>query len=169
MYCPSCGTEYTIELKYCNRCGANLGAVTAAPIEGISINLNKAIATISTALAIVTGAGFMAIVIGASKLADRSVGNDPIIALIVMGMLTLLATDIFLIRQLSRLITASLSSGRTSPKRVSAPAASFLPPPPSTARLERAPSVTENTTRFFEPYNAPAPTPIPATVKKIEN
>ena len=158
MFCPSCGAEYTIELKYCNRCGANLGALTAAPTEVISINLNKAIAAISTALAVVTGAGFVAVVVGAAKLSERTaLGGDPIIALIVMGMLTILATDFFLIRQLSRLITASLSSGRTSPKPLSAPAGSFLPPQPNTSRLERVPSVTESTTRFLEPtYSKPS-------------
>ena len=158
MFCPSCGAEYAIELKYCNRCGANLGGLTAAPTEVISINLNKAIAAISTALAVVTGAGFITVVVGAAKLSERTaLGGDPIIALIVMGMLTILATDFFLIRQLSRLITASLSSGRTAVKPVSVPAGSFLPSQPNTARLERAPSVTENTTRFLEPdYSRPS-------------
>lgn len=27
MYCPSCGTLQTAELRYCNRCGANLSAL----------------------------------------------------------------------------------------------------------------------------------------------
>jgi hypothetical protein len=34
---------------------------------------------------------------------------------------------------------------------LTAPAGSYLPPPVNTARLEAKPSVTENTTRFFEP------------------
>ena len=158
MFCPSCGTEYTIELKYCNRCGANLGALNAASTELISINVNKAIAVISTALAVVTGAGFFGVVVGAAKLSERAaLGGDPVIALIVMGMATVLATDFLLIRQLSRLITASLSSVRPQPKQVSAPTGSFLPPQQTTARLERAPSVTENTTRFLEPeYRRPS-------------
>ncbi|HVF43363.1 MAG TPA: zinc ribbon domain-containing protein, partial [Pyrinomonadaceae bacterium] len=28
MFCPYCGTESTQGLKYCNRCGANLGALS---------------------------------------------------------------------------------------------------------------------------------------------
>ena len=35
MYCPSCGNEISVELKYCNRCGANLATVPenyAAPV-----------------------------------------------------------------------------------------------------------------------------------------
>src|SRR5258705_13924429 len=30
MYCPSCGNEIAVELKYCNRCGANLSLPTAS-------------------------------------------------------------------------------------------------------------------------------------------
>ena len=151
MFCPSCGAEYQIELKYCNRCGANLSGLAAPPTEIISINFNKAISVIGTALALVTVFGFIAVIVGAAKLAERaSLGNDPIIALIVMGMLTILTTDIFLIRQLSRLISATLSSNKA-PRQVGAATASYLPPPVNTARLEPSPSVTENTTRFFEP------------------
>ena len=33
MYCPTCGNEITVELKYCNRCGANLTLpATSAPM-----------------------------------------------------------------------------------------------------------------------------------------
>ena len=37
MFCPSCGNEITVELKYCNRCGANL-----------TLNYNSLPATVST-------------------------------------------------------------------------------------------------------------------------
>jgi len=159
MFCPSCGTEYQIELKYCNRCGANLSALTTTPAEVVSVDLTRAITTIGTTLAVVTVAGFLAVIIGASKLAEKkpTMSNDTIIALIVMGMLTILTTDVFLIRQLSRLISASLTSGVRAPKRMKAPAVAPQLPKPDTARLEPAPSVTENTTRFFEPaYRRPS-------------
>ena len=162
MFCPSCGAEYQIELKYCNRCGANLSALTTAPAtEVVSVDLTKAVATIGTTLAVVTVAGFLAVIIGASKLAERAaMSNDTIIALIVMGMFTILTTDVFLIRQLSRLISASLTSSISSPKRVKASPAAPQLPKPDTARLEPAPSVTENTTRFLESdYRAPEPHP----------
>ena len=33
MYCPTCGNEISVELKYCNRCGANLTLpATSAPV-----------------------------------------------------------------------------------------------------------------------------------------
>jgi len=83
-------------------------------------------------------------------------------ALPIFGMPTILTIDILLLRQLSKLISAALS-----PKRLPAPKAAAQSqnelrfPRPATARLEPAPSVTENTTRFFEPLyretNEPAP------------
>jgi len=33
MYCPTCGNEITVELKYCNRCGSTLTLpATSAPM-----------------------------------------------------------------------------------------------------------------------------------------
>jgi hypothetical protein len=43
-----------------------------------------------------------------------------------------------------------------------------LPQPP-TARLQGAPSVTEGTTRFFEPYRAPAEAEDRVTSEKLES
>jgi hypothetical protein len=164
MFCPSCGTEYTIELHYCNRCGANLSSPVAEPPQTISVNLNKAVAVIGTTLAVLTIGGFIALIVGAVEL-SKSTGmrSDPIIAMIMMGMLTILTADVFLVRQLSKLISAALSSHK--PQQLKRPPASAMLgmpsiaelPKPITARLEPAPSVTENTTRFFEPaYRAPS-------------
>src|ERR1044072_4969581 len=36
MYCPTCGNEITVELKYCNRCGANLTLPTMAPMVAMA-------------------------------------------------------------------------------------------------------------------------------------
>ena len=98
--------------------------------------------------------------------------NDPLIALIVMGMITILTVDIFLIRQLSRVITAALSSTvQPQPKRPNAIAAHPIPQlqRPNTSRLEPAPSVTEHTTRFFEPvYRSPAVAAEPADREELE-
>lgn len=157
MFCPSCGTEYTIGLPYCNRCGANLNSALTQPAEVGSVDLTRAIATIGTTLAVLTLGGFLALIVGASKLAEKpAMSNDTIIALIVMGMLTILTSDIFLVRQLSKLINASLSSGITK-KRMNASAPMQQLPRPNTAPIFQSPSVTENTTRFLEEaYRAPS-------------
>jgi len=162
MFCPSCGIEYTIELKYCNRCGANLSAAIEAQTEPVVVNLTKPALIFGATLAILTLGGFGTLIGGALSLAPVLRGNDPLIALIFLGMIIILTVDIFLVRQLSRLINAALSS--TSQPKSKQPKALANAPAvqlqqPLTARLQQAPSVTENTTRFFEPvYRAPSET-----------
>ena len=111
MFCPSCGIEDTIGLPYCNRCGANLGGMTAPQTEPPVINLTKPTLIIGLTLAVLTLGGFAGLIEGAKALAPIVSGqnNDPMIALIVMGMITIMTVDIFLVRQLSRVITMALS------------------------------------------------------------
>ena len=162
MFCPSCGTEST-GLHYCNRCGANLTAPVAAPVVQFApISLTKPILIISALVGMITLGGFAGIVSGTIEMVERGAGNvSP--ALPIFGLPCLLVIDILLIRQLSKLISAALS-----PNRVQAPQP--LPPmqtdprylpPTTTARLEGAQSVTENTTRFLEETYRPPVEPQP--------
>ena len=174
MFCPSCGTEDTIGLPYCNRCGANLGGMVGAPAEPPVVNVTKPTLIISLTLAAVTLGGFAGLIEGAQALSINLHGgsNDPLIALIVMGMITILTVDMFLIRQLSRVITLALSStGQAKlkrPKAIAGPSAPQLQRP-TTARLDPAPSVTEHTTRFFEPaYRSPGEASEPANREELE-
>ena len=158
MFCPSCGAEYTIELNYCNRCGANLSAPVLAQTGAVSVSLTKPILIIGATLLFLTLGGFAGLISGAIELTRSVGGGDLSMAIIFFGMLTVLTVDIFLVRQLSKLITAALSANRLLPaKRPPAPIQKEpLFPRPATARLEPAPSVTENTTRFFEgSYSTP--------------
>jgi hypothetical protein len=153
MFCPSCGTEST-GLNYCNRCGANLTAPMAPPlVQFPPINLTKPILIISALVGLITLGGFAGIVSGTIEMVERGAGGvSP--ALPIFGLPCVLVIDILLIRQLSKLIGAALS-----PNRLQAPPAQTDPrymPPTTKARLEGAPSVTENTTRFLEEtYRAP--------------
>lgn len=154
MFCPSCGTEST-GLNFCNRCGANL-VVSVAPVQVAPINLTKPILIIGAVIALLTLGGFGVIISGTIEMVRSGAGGvSP--ALPIFGMPTLLTLDILLIRQLSKLINAALSPERRQ-LSVQQPQAYFDPrlSRPSTARLEPAPSVTENTTRFFDPYRPPA-------------
>ena len=164
MFCPSCGTEYAIGLPYCNRCGANLNSPLGESSETVIVNLTKPTLIISLTLMVFTLIGFTAVISGAIAL-SRSVqlGTDPVVATIVLGMLTIMTTDFFLARQLSKLITASLKPGATKQTRKSMPPANVAQlPRPITSQLSPAPSVTENTTRFFEPaYRPPGEDPSP--------
>jgi hypothetical protein len=172
MYCPSCGTEYTIELKYCNRCGANLSTEVAAQPEPVVMNLTKPTLIIGAVMTLLTLGGFGIVISGAVELSrNLQLGGDPVVATIVMGMLTILTADIFLVRQLSKIINAALSSKtQIQPKRRKALANPSMGPlpQPSTSRLQGAPSVTEGTTRFFEPYRAPSEVEDKATAEKLE-
>jgi hypothetical protein len=159
MYCPSCGTEYTIELKYCNRCGANLNTEIATQPEPVVLSLTKPTLIVGATLVTLTLGGFGGLVGGAMGLAPIVHGNDPLIAMIFLGMITIMIVDIFLVRLLSKIINASLSSNpQTQPKRSKVPANPPVAqlPQPSAAHLQGMPSVTENTTRFFESYRAPS-------------
>jgi hypothetical protein len=85
-------------------------------------------------------------------------------AIPIFGLPTLLVIDILLIRQLSKLINAALDPER---RQMARPQPQSYDPrlsQPTTARLEPAPSVTENTTRFFDHY-PPAHTPEPVPTK----
>jgi hypothetical protein len=168
MYCPSCGTEYAIELKYCHRCGANLSSDMISRHEPVLLSLTKPTLIIGATLLFLTLGGFGGLIRGAVRLATVVQGNDPLIAMILFGMLTILIVDIFLVRLLGRIINASLSSRpETQSRRLSNPSTVQLPQAP-TARLQGIPSVTEGTTRFFEPYRTPAGVEDRATGKKLE-
>jgi len=129
-----------------------LTAPTAAPVvQLVPINLWKPILIIGTLVAIITLGGLAGIVSGTVEMVERGAGGvSP--ALPIFGLPCLLVIDILLIRQLSKLIGAALSPNvaqtaqqfgamQNDPRHIS---------PTTTARLEGAPSVTENTTRFLE-------------------
>ena len=164
MFCPSCGTE-SIGLNYCNRCGANLTA-PAASVELAPISLTKPILIIAIAVALITLGGFGLLISGAIEMVRNGAG--PVTpALPIFGMPTILTIDILLLRQLSKLINAGLAPER---RQIVSPPPLYADPRmsrPSTARLESAPSVTENTTRFFE-TNPPTKAPEPVRVRKAE-
>ncbi|HBB97812.1 MAG TPA: hypothetical protein DC054_20720 [Blastocatellia bacterium] len=170
MFCPSCGTESTIELNYCNRCGANLSTPPVSTTEWAPISLTKPIAIIGAVVLFITLGGFAGVLSAASEIARSGSGNakDLPMAITFFGMITILTLDILLIRQLSKLISAALSPNRLATKKQPAPLQNELRySRPATARLDPAPSVTENTTRFLDTY-APAPVAEPVPAKKTD-
>ena len=169
MFCPSCGSENT-GLPYCKRCGANLTALTTQSTI-VQVNLTKPALILSLALVVFTLGGFGALIGGSLGLATVLHGNDPLMAVILFGMIVILTVDIFLARQLSKIIGASLSS--TGQPQSQDSSNSNRPQvqlqQPIGPRLHAAPSVTENTTRFFEPaYRTPPETDELASVPDVE-
>ena len=154
MYCPSCGAESALELNYCNRCGANMASSIVPAREIVPVSLTKPAVAIGLTTLLLTLGGFGVLVIGAINLALVLKDPDIIIPLIMFGMITILVSDIMLIRLLSRIIKASLDAKPIAqlPKPAVKEGPRQLSP-----RLEPVPSVTEHTTRTFTPaFKEPA-------------
>jgi hypothetical protein len=165
MFCPSCGTESPIELNYCNRCGANLSAVVASA-PSAPVNVTKPILIIGLVMLFITLAGFAGVFSTAIDLSTRTGSKDVPMAVIFFGMLGIVIIDALLFSLLWKLINAALSSAKaiTNKQQGSYQQPQFVQP--TTARLQPAPSVTENTTRFFEEYprvSMPYPVPVKKT------
>lgn len=121
------------------------------------MSLTRPATLIGIIMTVLTLGGFALLIAGARTLAPVVQGEDPVIAMIFMGMVIILIVDIFLARQLTKLINASLT-GNTKTSTTRVPAAVNAPqlPRPDTAPFLPASSVTENTTRFLEgDYRAP--------------
>ena len=152
MYCPSCGSELTSELSYCNRCGANLKPL--ATQSGASPSkLVGASWAISLAVVLVTLGGFgmiFSLVMALIRTGVNLSGGGMV--LLGFGLLIILAVASLLIRQLSRVIdVAQLTGGATQSKQPPQPMLSEKPVQQIAAPREPVASVTEHTTRMFEP------------------
>ena len=153
MYCPSCGNEITVELKYCNRCGANLSLPTAPQVVAVA-PVKLAIPTIVLGVTIVAGIGI--ILAAAGELARQGVPPVALVWMVLFAVATLVGCTGLLIRFLTKLITLQRETITTHPPApsqvISRPQVQQLPP-----RFEPVPSVTENTTRTFSPAYTEAP------------
>ena len=151
MYCPSCGLELTTELSYCNRCGANLKPISNQ--SGVTpTKLVGAAWAISMAVVLVTLGGFgmifglvMALITRGINLSAGGMG------LIFLSSLIILTIDWLLVRQLSRVLNMpQLPSDATQAKK---PELAEQVVRQIDAPHEPVSSVTEHTTRAFEPVH----------------
>lgn len=146
MFCPSCGAEQNQTLSYCNRCGANLKPLQSGVPPGKLVGASWAI---SVAVALVTLGGFgmifglvLALISSGMSLSAGGVG------LVVLSSLIILAIDWLLIRQLSRVL--DLPRARET-ATVSQPTLNEDSPTLLAAPRQPVSSVTDRTTRTFEP------------------
>ena len=102
MFCPSCGNEITVELKYCNRCGANLTltynnlpATVVAPVKLL-------LPTLVLGLTLLIGLGI--IIGGATTMAERNVHPAFITWIVLFSMLTLFGSTAMLLRFWSKIL-----------------------------------------------------------------
>ncbi len=151
MYCQSCGAELPQSLIYCNRCGANL-APLANKVEAVvpSTKVAGAVWAISIATAMISLGGFGMILAFAINLVERGVSlSGGGMALIFFSLLVILIIAVLLIRQLSKLLVIYHWPGDAAEPKGQKPGGQ--PAAQIDAPREPLPSVTEHTTRTFEP------------------
>ena len=146
MYCPSCGVPVAQGLNYCNYCGAKLGGE-----KGDSLIKSSEVkpASLLWGMVAVLVFGFVAItfLMMAMKMVGLNVGQ--ILAFTILSFLIMLLVEGMFIWQLLRRKRGAEETGDTAlskeqvRKELEAAQARVLP--------EAMPSVTEHTTRSFEP------------------
>jgi len=147
MYCSACGSAVSRDLRYCNRCGAKVGAAkgddAAESAESYAESLGWA-----AVVAFISGLG---VIIGLMAVMKNVVGFDPgvILAITALSFALLLTIEGVLIRLLlkggrgARGAGDAGRPGEQTTKELDEARPRTLPEPP--------PSVTEQTTRAFEP------------------
>lgn len=152
MYCPSCGSEISVELKYCNRCGANLSSSSLSHPAPIGKPMKLSFPAIVLGLTVVGGLGI--IFDGAKELAQMHLHPAAITWIVIFSLATLFGCTSLILRFWLKVFSMSREYFQPSnqlrpPVQTSTPVPSFRPQLPS--RLEPMPSVTEHTTRTFSP------------------
>jgi len=157
MYCPSCGNEITVEVRYCNRCGANLSLTAAIPPAPMVAPVKLTVPTIVIGLTITGGLGI--IFGGATGLAEMHVHPAWITWMVLFSMATLFGCSAMLIRFWSKMLDMQRQP-TTLPQNAHnmRPAVDrVMPPQQLPPRFDQVPSVTEHTTRTFTPiYREPS-------------
>jgi hypothetical protein len=152
MYCPSCGYEISVELKYCNRCGANLSIVPESYQAPVIKPVRLGLPAIVLGLTITIGLGI--IFSSATELAQIHLHPAAIAWMTIFGLAALFGCTALMIRFWLKIATmnrevyqppSQLRPPLQTPAQVSGARQQFQP------RLEPMPSVTEHTTRTFSP------------------
>lgn len=147
MYCPSCGTEVTSGLNFCNRCGANLSQASNLPEQPVRyVSLTGP--TIAIALMVVIGLGIT--FASVSGLARDNIHPVALTWMVIAGLAMITGVAALIIRQWSNLAGVVKPKEQSHPRKKSADK-EFVPAQLPPLRSEPIGSVTENTTRTFEP------------------
>src|SRR4030095_1168231 len=102
-------------LNYCNRCGATLNtqAVATAP----SFSMTKPTLILGGLAAFISLLGVIALIAGADELARKGFKHDQVMAMLFAGLFIIFVVDVLLLRQMSRIINASLQAGSNAPAK----------------------------------------------------
>ena len=108
-------------------------------------------------MTLLTLGGFGFLISGAIKLGEVFHAPDPIMAVIVLGIFTIVFCDAMLIRLLGKIVNASLASQKHQPPARGSIAGRDTARQLNSPSFEPVPSVTEHTTRTFSPvYREPS-------------
>ena len=154
MFCPSCGNEITVELKYCNRCGANLTLSYNSLPPTVAAPVKLTAPTIVLGLTILIGLGI--IFGGVNGLAQVGVHPAFITWIVLFSGLTLFGCIAVLLRFWSKTLNLQRQIPAPPANQQSITPPTFVPQqlPP---RYDPTSSVTEHTTRTFKPiYRGPS-------------
>ena len=150
MYCPSCGSEISVELKYCNRCGANLSGIPTSYPMPVVKPVRLTLPAIVLGLTVTGGIGI--ILSAATELAQRQLHPAALTWMVIFSMATLFGCTALIFRFWLKVLSLNRESYELQnqnqvrpPMQIPAPRQQFPP------RLEPIPSVTEHTTRTFSP------------------
>ena len=147
MYCSSCGVAVTAGLSYCNYCGEKLsGAKSNSIIKSPEVRPETLVAAM--VFTFVFGLGAITVLMGMMK-AVLHFDYGPIVAFALLSFLIMLLLEGVFVRLLFRrkrgaeeAVDTVLSKGQAT-RELDATQARALPEP--------MPSVTEHTTRAFDP------------------
>jgi hypothetical protein len=145
MYCPTCGNEITVELKYCNRCGANLALPPSSLPATVTVPVSLTAPTVVIGLTITGGLGI--IFSSIARLAEMHVHPAALTWMLLFGMVTLFGCSAMLIRFWSKMVGVQRQA--PAPQQNIRPAFERVTPQQLPPRFEHVPSVTEHTTRTF--------------------
>jgi len=147
MYCSSCGVALTPGLSYCNHCGERLsGAKRDSIVRSPEVRPEPIIAAM--VFVFVFGLVAITMLIGMMK-SVLALGAGPILAFAILSFLIMLSLEGVFIRLLLRRKRGAGEAGDTvlmkgqATRELDAAQARGLPEP--------IPSVTEHTTRAFDP------------------
>ena len=150
MSCPSCGSEISVELKYCNRCGANLSVIPTDYPSPVAKPVRLGFPAVVLGLTITISFGI--IFSSATELAQRQLHPAAIAWMVIFSLATLFGCTALMIRFWLKVLSMNRESHPPQnqnqlrpPMQVPMPRQQFPP------RLEPMPSVTEHTTRTFSP------------------
>jgi hypothetical protein len=147
MYCSSCGVAVTPGLSYCNYCGVKLsGAKSDSTIKSPEVRPETLIGAM--VFAFVFGLGAITLLMGMMKAILR-LETGLILAFVLLSFLIMLSLEGVFIRLLFRRRPKAEEAGGT--VLLKGQATRELDAVPARGLPEPMPSVTEHTTRAFDP------------------